>query len=309
MRRLCSYSLLCALLLLTACSTKKNTSGTRFFHSLTALFNTMHNAQEAYQAAQEAQLKGHQDDYTELLPMFIETREATAKLGTSSMETAITKCEKAIHNHTIKKKPQAKSGKKLTPKEKAYRQRKEFNPYLWRSWLLMAKAQYGKGDFIEAASTFGYIAKLYQTQLEVSSVARAWMARCYVALAWPYDAEDVLDKLRRDSLTTTALRDAQATEAALHILQQQYPEAIAPLEATIKHTRNRQQKARLLYLEGQIYREIGDVGGAYRCFQKAAKSNPPYELEFNARIAMTEVASKGQAKKLISRLKRMAKNV
>ena len=34
--------------------------------------------------------------------------------------------------------------------------------------------------------------------------------------------------------------------------------------------------------------------------------NPPYELDFNARIAMTEVMASGQAKQMISKLKRMA---
>ena len=36
--------------------------------------------------------------------------------------------------------------------------------------------------------------------------------------------------------------------------------------------------------------------------------NPPYELEFNARISMTEVMAGGNAKQMISRLKRMARS-
>ena len=37
-----------ALVLLTACSTKKNTAGTRFWHSFTARYNTYYNGNEAY---------------------------------------------------------------------------------------------------------------------------------------------------------------------------------------------------------------------------------------------------------------------
>lgn len=36
--------------------------------------------------------------------------------------------------------------------------------------------------------------------------------------------------------------------------------------------------------------------------------HPPYELEFNARIAMTEVMAEGQSKKMIGKLRRMARS-
>ncbi|MBQ4002761.1 MAG: hypothetical protein II600_02165, partial [Bacteroidaceae bacterium] len=136
--------LLCGLLmaaLLPSCSTKKNNSGTRFYHSVTARFNTFHNGKMAFNEAEDAQQKGHKEDYTRLLPMFISTNKVTANLGKSNYETAITKCEKAIKVHSIKKRPTVKGNKRRTPKQKAYLARKEFNPFLYRAWLLMAEAQ------------------------------------------------------------------------------------------------------------------------------------------------------------------------
>ncbi len=291
-----------------SCSTKKNTSGTRFFHSMTARFNTMYNGEVAYDAGIEAQEKGHQDDYTTLLPMIIQTNEGTAKMGTGNFETAITKCEKAIKLHSIKKRPTMKAGKKRTPKQKEYLQRKEFNPYLKNSWLMMGKAQFAKGEFIEAASTFNYITRLYATQPEVYSVAKAWLARCYVALEWPYDAEDVLNKMRHETVTPKGERERQATTASYCILTHQYEQAIPLVKQTISHTKHKLQRARLKFLMGQLYGELGDNKNAYKYYSKVIKSNPPYELAFNARIAQTEVASKGQAKKMIKKLKRMAKS-
>lgn len=40
--------LVSAMAMLTACSTKKNTSATRFYHATTARFNTLYNGQVAY---------------------------------------------------------------------------------------------------------------------------------------------------------------------------------------------------------------------------------------------------------------------
>ena len=197
--RLCMYLLV--MLALASCSTKKNTSATRFFHATTARFNTLYNGQVAYKEGREAQLKGHVEDYTQMLPMYICTNKKTAELGKGNYETAITKSEKAIKLHSIKKRPTTNANKRKTAKEKAYLARKEFNPYLYRAWFLMAEAQFRRGEFIEAASTYNYILRLYSTQPDITCVAKARLARCYVALGWAYDAEDILGKMRRDSIT------------------------------------------------------------------------------------------------------------
>ena len=68
----------------------------------------------------------------------------------------------------------------------------------------------------------------------------------------------------------------------------------------------KKQKARELYLLGQVLASLGRNEEAYKAFQRVIRTNPPYELEFNARIAQTEVTAKGQTKKMISKLKQMA---
>lgn len=299
---------LCTLMAMSSCSVQKNTAMTRFWHSFVARYNTVYNGKVAFKSGLEAQEKGHQDDYTELLPMYISTNKRTANNGKSNYETAITKCEKAIKLHSIKKKPANNSNSKLTPKEKAFRARHEFNPYLYRVWLLMGEAQFQKGDFIEAASTFGYIASLYQTQPEISSVAKAWLARCYVALEWPYDAEDILNKMQRDSISIAGQRAKDNTQAAFFIQTGRYAEAIPCLQRAVKYSKGKLNRARLNYLLGQLYHETGDNRMAYKYLSKVVRSNPPYELEFNARIMQTEVMSKDKFRQMIRKLQRMAKS-
>lgn len=296
------------MLVLTSCSTKNNTPMTRVWHSFAAHYNTLYNGEVAYKNGMEAQQKGHKDDYTQLLPMYISTRKATAGMGKSNYETAITKCEKAIKLHSIKKKPTQSGNRSLTPKEKAYRARKEFNPYLRHAWLMMGKAQFQQGNFFEAASTFSYVARLYSTQPEVYSVARAWLARCYVALEWPYDAEDILNKMHRDSMSIEGARERENTMAAFLIATERYEEAIPYLKNSVKYADGKLQRARLNYLLGQLYHETGQNQQAYRYLGKVARSNPPYELEFNARIMQTEVMSGSKYRQMIKKLQRMVRN-
>ena len=292
---------------MVSCSTKKNTATTRFYHSFTARFNTLYNGQKAFDEGVYAQEKGHKDNYTELLPVFIVADKKTAALGKSNFETAITKSEKAIKRHSIKRKPKKPSGK-MTQKQKDFFTRREFNPMLRHAWMMFADAQFRQGDFIEAASSYNYILRLYQNQPEVASVARAKLARCYVMLEWPYDAEDVLNKMRRDSISSEGRNEMEATRAAYYIETEQYEQAIPSLAEAIRHAKSRMQKARLYYLLGQLYQQTGKTREAYKALGKCIHMNPPYELTFNARILQTEVMAAGQGKAMIRRLQRMTRS-
>lgn len=293
--------------MLVACSTAKNTGLTRFYHSATARFNTLYNGRVAFEEGVEAQTKGHKDDYTSLLPMYPVADKQTAAMGKGNFETAITKSEKAIKKHSIKRKPKKPKGR-MTDKERAYMARNEFNPYIHNAWMMLADAQFQTGDFIEAAATYNYIVRLYQHQPEIANVARAKLARCYVLQEWPYDAEDILNKLRRDSLSTRAQREMDATRAAYFIATEQYAEAIPLLETTARRASPKLQRARLYFLLGQLNAQVGRKDAAYRALGRCIRLNPPYELAFNARIMQTEVMAQGKGKAMIRKLMRMTKN-
>lgn len=291
---------------LMSCSTKKNTPMTRFYHSLTAHYNIMYNGEVAFEKGMDSQTEGHKDDYNSLLPMYISTNKTTANMGKGNYATAIEKCEKAIKLHSIKKRPKIKPGQKRTQEMKDFLARKEFNPYLWRAWIMMGESQFNRGEFIEAASTFNYTIRLYPTQPEIANLARTWLARCYVALEWPYDAEDVLRKMSKDSLDFRAQAQYENSRTAWLIQTGQYEEAIPLLKNTIKRQKGRIAKARLNYLLGQLCRETGQREEAYKALKKVIRANPPYEMSLNARVLQSEMASKTQTRNMIRKLRRMA---
>ncbi|MCD8319018.1 MAG: tetratricopeptide repeat protein, partial [Paraprevotella sp.] len=296
------------LLAISACSTKKNTSGTRFYNAMTARFNTYFNGSEAFKEGIEEQQKGHKDNYTALLPMYYVRNKTTAAIGKTSFTTAIEKCEKAIKQHSIKVRPKSNVNKRKTAEEKAYLARKEFNPFLRHAWLLMGKAQFQQGNFIESASTFNYICDLYAGQPDVVSVARAYLARCYVELGWPYDAEDVFGKIRRDSISSEGKREYNASYADYLIFVKQYDDAIPYLQKAIKNEKSKNQRARLNFLLGQIYHEVNNPTEAYKALRRVVRANPPYELSFSAQILQSEVMSTGNRAKMVKKLRRMVKN-
>ena len=296
------------LLLVTACSTKKNTAGTRFWHGFTAHYNTYFNGNEAYKNGVLSKENNNRDNYTDFIPVFYVGNENSRGLGATDFLTAIKKCEKAIQLHSIKKRPAVSGGKKLSPKEKAYLSRKEFNPFLKNAWFLMGKAQFQKGEFLEAASTFSYMTRLYAAEPAVANEARIWLARCYSALEWYYDAEEALAKVSKDSLSRRIVRERDVTMADLLLQQKRYKEAIPFLEKAVKSEKRNKQQARIYFLLGQVHQHNGNTSAAYKAYKKCISQSPPYHLEFNARINQTEVlAGNNQSKKMIKRLRNMAR--
>ena len=275
---------------IVSCSTQKNTAGSRFWHSFNARYNTYYNGQVAFTEGNLEKEKNNKDNYTELIPLYPVGNKNSRDIGKSNYQRTVEKMEKAIQRHSIKEKGREK------------------NPFLWRAWLLMGKAEFQMGQFEEAAATFSYMARLYQGEPLMSGLARAWLAKCYTELGWRYDAEDVIRNMSRDSMDFRAVKDWDYTYANYYIREADYQKAIPYLRKAIKHERRKVQRAREWFLLGQIENLIGNQQEAYNAFKRVVRLSPPYELEFNARIAQTEVMAKNNGKQMISKLKRMARD-
>ena len=293
-------------LLITSCSTKKNTATTRWWHSFNARYNTYFNGSQAFIEGSLEKETGNHDDHTQLIPLYTVANKNSKTLGSSQFDRAIEKSEKAIRRHSIKTRPEWNKRRRKTQKDIEWLSRREYNPFLWHAWILLGKSQFQKGEFEEAAATFGYMARLYQTQPTILARARAWQAKCYVEMDWLYEAEDLITKQRRDSIPYRAMADWDYTLADYYIHHESWPEAVTYLRKAIRHERRRKQRARMWFLMGQIESLQGHRQQAYDAYRHVIRLSPPYELEFNARIAQSEVMAVTDARKTISRLRRMA---
>lgn len=288
------------------CSVKQNTSQSRLWHAFTANYNTYYNGSVAYIDGSLEKENGNHDNFTELIPLYTVGNKASIDLGSANFEIAITKAKKAIHQHSIKRRPTWTPGRRKTQEDIEWLSRREYNPFLWKAWLLMGKSQFHKGAFEDAASTFAYMSRLYSTQPAIYGKARAWLAKCYIEQGWMYDAEEVIRNMQRDSLDWRAIKEWDYTYADYYIRTGNYEKAIPYLQKVIRHELRRKQRAREWYLMGQLEAALGRKELANRAFRRVIRQHPPYELAFNARIAMTEVSASGQGKKQLHRLERMA---
>ena len=281
---------------------------TRRVHAFKGRYNTYFNGHEAFKEGRQLQEDGNRDNFTELIPMYVTGNKATVKIGVSNFDRAIEKSQKTIKTHSITARPEWKKSRPKTAKDRIWLSQKEYNPFLWRAWFLMGEAQFRKGEYMEAASTFAYIQRLYFHKPNLVARARLLEARCYAEMEWFYDAEDLISRAQRDSFPKNLNPLKAAVLGDIQLRQKQYPEAILNIEKALKSEHRKLPKARMYLLLGQLYHLIGHDPEAYRYFKKVIRLNPPYELEFNARIQMSEALSKGQTKQMIRKLKSMAKN-
>ena len=302
-----TFLALIALTVVMSCSTKKNTALTRRVQAFKAHYNTFYNGQLAFIDGMTAQEEGNKDNFTEVIPFYMTGNVTTASMGKANFDRAVEKCQKTIKQHSITKRPEWKSNRPKTPKDKIWLSQKEYNPFLYKAWFLMGESQFRKGEYMEAASTFAYMQRLYFSHPDIVAKARMLEASCYVEMEWLYDAEDILMKAGRDSFPASLNYLKAAVNGNMQVRQKMYAEAIPNVQAALKKEKRSVQKSRLYYLLAQLYQKTGNKDMAYKCYTKVIKRNPPYHVEFNARIHRTECTTKPNAKQIKS-LQSMARS-
>ena len=299
-----------ATVIISACSTKKNTAGSRFWHAMNTRYNVYYNGEKHYDEQIKKLENEYQDDYSTQL--FIHPAEAynnpKATQPTTNFDRTIEKMQKAISLHSIKKKPTRKAGKGNDPKYKEWLKREEYNPFIHNAWYLMAKAQYMKGDFLSSAATFHYIARHFQWKPDLVLEAQIWEALSYCAMDWTTEADNVLVHIHPERIENNRLNQlANLAYADFYIKSQMNAEAVPYMEKAVQGASGG-QKVRLYFLLGQLYDETGQKEKAYQAYKKAgSSSSSSYRTKFNARIKQSAVFQGTNIDGEVKALKRMTR--
>jgi hypothetical protein len=295
---------------LAACSNKTNTARSRFWQSFTTKYNVYYHGKTNYDEQLKAMLDAYEDDYSQHLYMHPAEARSNPKAPQpgGSFDRTIEKMEKAIAQHSIKKKPKRKSGKGRDPKYQEWLAREEYNPFLHNAWYMLAKAQYMKGDFLDAAATFRYIARHFSWKNDLVQECQVREALCYCAMGWPTEADNVLSHVHLDEITNKRIRAlANAAFADYHIKAQDPEAAIPYLEQAVKGFKGN-DKVRMSFLLGQLYEDVGDKHNAYLAYKQAGSSSgTTYRTKFNARIKQSAVYEGANIASEVKALKRMTR--
>ena len=300
-------ALVCLITVLSSCSTKKNTAGSRNWQAFTTRYNVYYNGSEHYKEQLKSMESEYEDDYTRLVLMHPAEAKGNTKLPQpkGDFKRTIEKMQKAIQLHSIKKKPKKKGN---SAKDKEFRKRDEFNPFLHNAWLMMGKAQFLNGDFTGAASTFFYISKHFKWLPDVVTEALLWQARSYCALDWNYEAENILVHIKPKQLTNKELQSMYDQVQADYLVRSGRFEEALPYICNAAQSAKGAQKNRINFLLGQVYARQGNNALAYEAFREAGSgSSTLYRTKFNARIKQSEVYTGENIQKEVNSLKSMTR--
>jgi len=272
------------IIFLAGCATNKNTPVSRAMLSLNTRFNVHFNGRISYEEGLKAINETNKDDYGLIIPMYPISNHANAAAATSQLNRTIEKCRKAIKTRSMKIKPKYNRRKASDPAIRAFMKQEEYNPFMPEVWMLLAKAEFHKADFLGAVGTFNYIARHFPENIDLGVACQLWVIRSYAELDWIYEAEDLFSKLNQKSLNGDNVALYAAVYADLLLKKHQYKEAIPYLEMAFKKEKDKSMKLRFSFLLAQLYQQTGDVRSAYNAYSELIKLSPPFEMAFNAKI-------------------------
>ncbi|MDA8535673.1 hypothetical protein N9K38_00780 [Flavobacteriales bacterium] len=284
--------ILAVLLLTSSCSTKKKSWVNRQYHNTTAKFNGYFNGNESIKLGVKKLHASHIDDYTAILPVYPTGDLKKSKKSHSYMDKAIKKGSIVIQRHSMKIKG------------------KEYCKWIDDNYLMVGKSYFYKGEFDEAIKTFSYIKNEYEKN-EIVYYAAMWLVRGYIEKGDYSSAESELEELLKNKRFPEKLeRELTVITADFYVKKGDYPQATKELSKATDLIKRKRKKARFYYILAQIYQQDKNHTQAQKYYELVLKSNPEYEMTFNAKMNLARSLASGgkDAQKMKEKLFKMTKD-
>jgi hypothetical protein len=283
---------------------KKNTVFRRFTQSGFTHYNYYFNAEQKLQDILMAAKAQFKEDYTQLLPFYNYTLDATAN-EQNMLDSLFYKCTAGILLHDLR------------------------NAWIDDLYLLLGKAYFYKKDFDSAAFTFQYINYAYApkddgydiplgsnasntngiftivtkeqrnlwkqlwTNPPVRNEALIWQIRTLIEQRQIAEASGMIELLEADPLfPKRLLPELHEVEAYLFYTQNIYDSAAYHLQQCISLAGDKAAQSRRQYLIAQLWEKSGNAGNAVSYYEKSASSTNNPVMEVYARLNLAALQAK-----------------
>ena len=271
------------LLVLVACSTKRDNFLSRNSHALSTKYNILYNGQIGLDKGMLAIKADAKDNFWKRLP--VESMQinddflAEAKPKNTDFELAETKATKAIQKHSMN----------IGGRER--------NSQTDEAYLLLGKSRYYDQRFVPALDAFNYILYKYPNSSKIYQ-AKIWREKTNMRLG--NDAQVVKNISRLLSYKTLKnqdIADANALLSMSFLNMEEKDSAVAKLKIAEKFTNVNAERARYRFILGQLYEELGKKDNALESYQSVIvmkrKSERKYIIQAQAKKAQLFDFQKG----------------
>jgi len=276
--------LIFTLIILSACNPNRDRWINRKWHTLTGHYNVYFNGEQKLEDAILQIEKTHINDFTKVLDVYPILTEQSSKAAANLLDDALKKFSATIQLHNV-------------------------GSYTDNAYFSIAVTRYYKYDFFSALEMFQFVNGKYK-DLGYKHITTSWVARCYMGLNKPAEAEAIMGLLLSDkNISKKDLTDVYATAADVNIKLNKYTSAIDNLKQALNGKLTKIKKIRYHFILGQLYALNNNKAQAQYHFTKVIKFTPDYDFEFNANINLVKLINSSDAKnvaKVRRNLKHMA---
>lgn len=259
---------------------------------LSSKYNPLFNGNEALMKGVNTIEGSHEEDYLNILPIYIWPTESQVGSVEADMERAEEKGVKTIKEHSM------------------VFGREQVNKYIDDAYLLIGKSRVYRRMWFPALEAFNYIIVEFPDE-GLLYEARLWAARTYVQTGNFAGAQEQFDKLYLNKKVPKKLKkDVLASYAEMKIAQKEFQKASELLEEAIAAGVPKSRKVRFRYIQAQLQEQIGNNYEASELYAKVVKMKPPYEFYFAAQMAQVRNFDPylQDSKPVYATLKKMTKN-
>ena len=329
-----------------SCTTRKNTFGTRTYHTVTSTYNVNYNGKEALNKGIAELDKKRKDNFLETLPIYYYPPKADLTSAFPSLDRVIEKSSKSVFKHSI------------------LIRGKEYVKTMNDAYMMMGKAYFYKQDYNEAKRVFNYVINVYKDWGSIEE-AIIWIARAEMQQDFFVRAQSLLLEaeplLAQSKIKSTTIRDDDefktkaknknavkkkkksnikkntvaknkkktvkrkiknavrlqyyAAEAEYNLLAPNgdIEDAIDQIKIALQYKPKKDFRVRLYFILGQLYEKLENKQAAQNWFLKVIRATPEYDMEFNARLRLAvnydgSPLSKKTVMKELNKMLKEAKN-
>lgn len=322
--------ILALVLMITGCSTEKNTFINRTYHGTTAHYNGYFNATELIRLSMNSFQASLKEDYYEVLTIDPLPNEEQVIGLYPAIDTAIVKCTKVIQRHS------------MPSNDKPSLKKEEHNNWIDENWMTIGIANFYRRDYDAAMKSFSFVKKFYANDPSIY-VGELWMAKTNIELNKLTEAGFNIANLDKAIANEEAgggkeakseskskskgkkgskgkkeakiakvpksIRfDFEKTKAHYALKKQNPQDAIKFLEASLEFAKKKTDKSRVHFIIAQLYESIGNREAAKEHYGTCLKYNAPYEMHFNARLKRAFMGGDEKVRKELLKMLRDAKN-
>ena len=241
------------ILMVVACSTKKNGAINRAYHSTTSKFNPLFNGQEALRYGTLDITQNYQDNYWLRLsvdPYQLPDAFSDEDNSNEFFNRAEEKATLTVQKHSM-----------LIDGE-------QHNKQIAKAYLLLGKARYFNGSYLQAVEAFTYLIKNMGTTTEAID-AELWRAKCYLEMGQEARAAREFTNITQSgNLTTKQYALAQSALADARLREAKDSLATQPLMRALGTEKSAVKRGRYAYLLGQLYEGLQYEDSAIVAYQQ-----------------------------------------